>query len=455
MFLFQKRQSSDIDELRQPATINTRELESLSPAAYNVSVEKPPFKTSRKRTRNMWAEFLTKQRDQPAYGSRVKTGKTMLQAKAKVLETYPTLAIQDDGNLDRAFQVVAHGANSVRAEMIDLNAMLVVMQDNVTALTHTAIERFFDWMPPFMLYLEWYMLLEEELLIKAVETKADPLRGKLKTSGRMLSRGTIQRHLHDLMQLQDIFTPYLPAGQKLPEVVEMCDLLTTHIAEYWSLLTAELPDLIRKHFSKSEVDKLRLKIIKHVVDHVGYKDFIAIFTRWMRPSELLEWKTNVLLPCDYKFFSYSTWERQMDQSHYCVAAQFGQFFENENAETARMNEQSRLDFERAQDARLKMERSRDEIDFDIDDYDDYDEDESINRVSSEKGSVLIQNEADHNARKTSNNQGVFQEGSHHSAKESNYSDEVISGSAERIESNNSDGEDYDGRYEAKMSCNSD
>lgn len=474
MFLFRKKPSLDADMPRQPGAINAREMSSLrdvaQPTSGNVSAPLPILKN---RSRNMWAQFLTKQKDQPAFGSRVKTGKTMLEAKARVIEKYPALAIQDADKSDRAFQIVAHGANSIRAEVIDLNGMLLVMQDNVTMLTHAAVERFFEWMSPFMFYIEWYMMLEEEFLIKAVESKSESLKGKLKIAGRMLLRGKIQRHLHDLMQLQEIFTPYLPAGQKLPEVVEMCELMTKQIIEFWSLLTTELPALIRKKFSKAEVDKLRIKLVKHVVDHVGYKDFIAVYTRWMRPADLLEWKTNVLLPCDYKFFSYTTWDRQMEQSHYYIAAQFGDVLECENEETARLNEQSRRDFERARGARLKMEQSRESTEYETDD--DHDEDGSEGESSTEDNSEYMNKEmarceidgqiavADSTAKDSGGGKftvppaRVSQKVSNSQVSSSSgHKDTGCQASAERLESKDSAvDEDEDNLFSNKMSCNSD
>lgn len=475
MFLFRKQISLDDDDApRQPATISAREMPSLpkmeQPTPRNVST---PQTASRNQSRNMWAQLLTKQKGQPAFGSRVKTGKIMLDAKARVVEKYPALAIQDGDKSDRAFQIVAHGANSVRAEVIDLNSMLLIMQDNITMLTHAAVERFFEWMPPFMLYIEWYMMLEEEFLIKIVESKSESLKGKLKMAGRMLLRGKIQRHLHDLMQLQEIFTPYLPAGQKLPEVIEMCELMTEHVIEFWSLLTAELPVLIRKHFSKAEVEKLRIKVVKHVVNHVGYKDFIAVYTRWMRPADLLEWKTNVLLPCDYKFFSYTTWDRQMEQSHYYIAAQFGDVLESENEETARLNEQSRLDFERARGARLKMEQSRDSTEYETDDG--HDEDASEAEYSAEDNSEDVDNESaqgradeqtttiESKAREPSERKRdvpqacVPQKVLDNRAPSGNSQKNTgRHPSAEKLESGNSVAhDDEDGQFSAKMSCNSD
>lgn len=78
---------------------------------------------------------------------------------------FPDLETQEGNNCDRTFQLVDNGSSSVRAEMIDMNSMVVVMQDNVPMLTRTIVERFCDWIPPFMAYPELYMSLEENFFI--------------------------------------------------------------------------------------------------------------------------------------------------------------------------------------------------------------------------------------------------------------------------------------------------
>lgn len=323
-----------------------------------------------------------KRKELPPFGSRSKTDAATLAAKAKVLQKYRGLAIESSERGNRAKQITIHGANSIRAEIIDLNSMVVVMEDNITVLTHTAVERFFQWFEPFVSYLERYMLVEEDFLIKIIESKCDMLKGGLKPSARMVMRGKMQRHLHDLVALQDIFTPYLPAGQKLPQVIEACDLLTKQVVEFWSLMTTELPPLIKQHFTKSEMDKLRTKLVKHVVNHIGYKDFIAMFTRWMGPADLLEWKTHVLLPCDYKFFSYANWDREMQDTHYYIPSRFREFLLRENEESTQMNEESKADFERARETRMKMaEEDGSSADFEDGEgelyYDDTDNDSDV------------------------------------------------------------------------------
>lgn len=305
---------------------------------------------SRKRS---LCDKLTRAKGEPQYGSRSKTGEKTMEAKRRVLEKYPGLKIEY-GN-DKAEEIVLQGLNSVRAETVDFYGMVVVMQDNVKMLTRAAVGRFLDWIPLFALYLDRYLLVEEDFLFKWVERKTEALKGELRPSMRMVVHGKIQKAIRDVQEAQDMFVPQLPPGERLPRLVEIADNFARYIEEHCLLVSRKLPPLIREHYCKGEIEKARAKIIKHVVAHIGYQDFVVLYTRWMRGGDLLEWKTSVLFPCDFKFFSYATWEKDMDCAHYQIAAQFAEVLEEENKEADELNKQSKADFERAVATRQNME----------------------------------------------------------------------------------------------------
>lgn len=310
-----------------------------------------PRTISRKRS---LCEKLARAKDEPKFGSRAKTGPSTLSAKAAVLMRYPALEVCQETCND-AEKLVLHGVNSIRAEVVDMNAMVEVMRRNVMMLSHAAVERFFDWIPLFAVYMERYMIVEEDFILKWVERETEePLKGRLRPASRMVIRGKMQKLVKDVQQVQDKFKPHLPAGERLGLLEDVVARFSDAVVEYVET-TSLLPAVISGAFSKSEIHKVRLKIVKHVVAHVGYQDFLTVYTRWMRPGELLEWKTAVLFPCDFKFFSYKTWERDMDRAHYQIAAQFAERIEQEKAEADEMEAQSKMDFARALASRARME----------------------------------------------------------------------------------------------------
>lgn len=321
-----------------------------TPAEASANPGKVSHRMSRKRS---LCDKITRVKEEPQYGSRSKTGEKTLKAKERVLEKYPGLNIEP--GRDRAEELVLQGLNSIRAETIDFYGMVMVMQDNAKMLTHAAVGRFLDWIPLFGLYLDRYLLVEEDFLFKWVERKVEALKGELRPSARMVMHGKIQKAIRDVQEAQDMFMPQLPPGERLHKLVEIADIFTSLVEEHCVLVSRKLPPLIREHYCKSEIEKARTKIIKHVVAHIGYQDFVVLYTRWMRAGDLLEWKTSVLFPCDFKFFSYATWEKDMDFAHYQIAAQFAELLEEENREAVELNKQSKADFERAVATRQNME----------------------------------------------------------------------------------------------------
>lgn len=276
---------------------------------------------------------------------------------------------------DPAQELLMYGANSIKAEIIDMNTMLMVMQDNMHMLTHQAVERFFEWIPLFSLYLERYMLVEEDLIFRWVEGKAGSLKGKLSPAQRMMIRGRIQRELQDVEETQDTFVPHVPAGQRLSALSETVDTLTNDIIMFFEIVSEIVPPILRERCSKSDIVKSRGRIVRHVVEHVGYEDFLALYTRWMPPGDLLEWKTSVLLPCDFKFFSYSTWEKDMDSAHYQIAAGFAERLEEESRDDIEANKQSKMDFERARQTRLQM--LQEGLDAEVAEEEEYEDEDDV------------------------------------------------------------------------------
>eukprot|EP00177_Eucheuma_denticulatum_P005464 GFKZ01009928.1.p1 GENE.GFKZ01009928.1~~GFKZ01009928.1.p1 ORF type:complete len:392 (+),score=77.89 GFKZ01009928.1:396-1571(+) len=305
------------------------------------------------RKRSLCEKLARHSKMEPVFGSRCKTGPKTLAAKKRVLQKFGGLRIK--AGMDKAEEFVLQGINSIRAETIDFYAMVVVMQDNVRMLTHTAVQRFFEWIPLFAIYLERYMLVEEDFIFKWAERKVESLRGSLKPSGRMVMQGKIQKGIRDVQETHDLFVPHLPPGERLPKLVAAADSFTALVEEYCTMVSEKLPGVVREQFDKGEIEKARMKLMKHVVGHIGYQDFVALYTRWMGAGELLEWKTSVLFPSDFRFFSYGTWDKDMEFAHYKIAAQFAEVLEDENLEAMELNKQSKADFDRALGMRQKME----------------------------------------------------------------------------------------------------
>ncbi|KAI0563424.1 hypothetical protein FGB62_40g143 [Gracilaria domingensis] len=319
-----------------------------SAAPWSRGKSRPPFERSMSRTKSL-CEKIAGSKPEPVFGSRADTGRGCISAKQAILAKYPGLAIQqcDDG----ATKLVVHGLNSLRAETLDLHSMVYVMHDYRQKLTHRAVERFFQWIPLFVLYVERYMLVDEHVILRWVESSGGLLRGSLRQSVRMKARGSIQHQLSCIERLRSSFTPSLPAGERFGNVRTQCELFTGEVEKFCNLIQNELIPIVKERFSESELHKAKLRVVRHVVQFVGYQDFLAIYTRWMRHADLLEWKSTILLPCDFKFFAYGTWDKDMDVAHYQIAAKFEEFIQEENRADEEAEKQTKADFERARASR--------------------------------------------------------------------------------------------------------
>ena len=279
--------------------------------------------------------------------SLLKPNKKYKALQLQVTKLYPGLSIAPL-TADWAHNMAVFGPNSIKREVQDLNIMLLVMEENSKVLTHKAVERFFEWIPVFSDYLERYLFVEEDMFMKWVENKTGKINGKLKLSTRMKLRGTMRLKLLELIKVQDKFTTSLPAGERLHLITEGVKEFTEPVVEYFAPFAETISPIIKENFKKKDVLLQRMKWVKHVTSHVGAQEFLVLYTRWLSKQELLEWKTKVLLPSDFKFRAYRSWQKDMDYAHFSIAKEFQEDLDYENADDMAAQEQARLDFERAQ-----------------------------------------------------------------------------------------------------------
>lgn len=263
--------------------------------------------------------------------ARAKTGGITTAHKEKALLKYPFLAIVPFCG-DPGKDLISTSANSIRAETLDMVTMASIMEENSRTLTHNCLDRFFEWFPLFGVYLERYFYVEEDMIMKWVVEKEGPLRGKMRQSIRMMLRGKLQKMFSDLMDMQELFPRNMPPGERLGRLLTAVDEFSLLVIQYLENLTTEIPDLINKHFDKSAVEKVKLRLVKHVVSHVGTEDFLVLYTRWMPTKQLREWKTKVLFRTEFKYAEYKTWVRDMEFAHFSIIAQFAEMLTKENKE---------------------------------------------------------------------------------------------------------------------------
>jgi hypothetical protein len=299
----------------------------------------------------------TKDEDTKIAVARAKLGPLTRQGQERALARYPYLAIETLSVENHGRNLLLMGVNSIRAEVLDLVTMMMIMDENAVNLTHSAVDRFFEWLPMFCTYLERYFFVEEDVVLGAIIPLEGPLKGKMKVSSRMVMIGSIQKEAKDMMNMQELFIGSLPAGQRIGKLSTVVHKFTATIIEYLKLSCEEISLLMSKHFSKGQVDKIRMKLVKYVTGHVGTEEFLVLYTRWMPSKELLEWKTKVLLRKDLSFFSYTLWERNMEDIHFRLVGKFAEKLKAENDECkGSSNENQAAEFMRHKQAARERQK---------------------------------------------------------------------------------------------------
>lgn len=251
-----------------------------------------------------------------------KTCLQTLKAKQKTIQAYPSLAIEQYSLKDYARNLILQNANSVKAEVVDMVTMNMIMQENSRQLTHAAVDRFFDWLSLFALYLERYFYVEEDVMIAWIIAKTGLLRGEMKASARTLRRGRIQKLLIDIVNTHAEFPPSLPAGERIGRLTARVEDFAKLIIDYFDVMLRELPDQVNRYYSRAQIQKMRRKWVNYVMSHVGSEDFLVLHTRWMKAKDLRDWKTKILLLSEFKYFAYKLWHSDMQSAHFQIVATF-------------------------------------------------------------------------------------------------------------------------------------
>jgi len=234
----------------------------------------------------------------PLSCKRVAYGEQAIKLKAKALAENTSLSL-----LPAKAEVVGAGTdflrcgmNTLRAELLDMNMMMSALQEHRLALSHSDIDVFFSWYTYFLKYFDRYMILEEDVIISAIEARLGRTRGEMQISKRMKLRGGLLKSMHDLAECQYAFRRNLPAGEKLNVLAEHVKAVT---------------DLSEAYSEK-------------------FADFIVMYTRWKDVGDLNRWKWKYLIRTNRKFVPFKGWEEDVYEDHFKIAAEFADHLHEEN-----------------------------------------------------------------------------------------------------------------------------
>lgn len=240
--------------------------------------------------------------------------------RAHVLTTRPGLApIVPARGWAPSLMAIAH--NGVRSELVDMHVILTVCERNKMRLTHTAVDRFFEWYRLCQRFIASTVTIEEDLVIAPTEERTrGGLTGGLRLGARMKRRGRVQKLSLDVSALHEAFHPCLPAGEVLADLIALAGELTDAVLDYCTLIESLLPSRLEASFNRLEGRKLTGRVVKchrRVSD-----DHVILMTRWMSSKAQVEFVATILMPSDFVCFSYHQWAKQVDKKHLGLARSF-------------------------------------------------------------------------------------------------------------------------------------
>jgi len=240
--------------------------------------------------------------------------------RAHVLATRPGLApLVPARGWAPALMAITH--NGLRGELLDMHVILTVCERNKMRLTHTAVDRFYEWYRLCQRFLASTVTIEEDLVIAPAEERTrGGLTGGLRLGARMKRRGRVQKLSLDVTALYEAFHPCLPAGEVLADLLALAGELTDAVLDYCTLIESLLPPRLEAAFNRLEGRKLTGRVVKchrRVSD-----DHIILMTRWMTAKAQVEFVATILMPSDFVCFSYHQWAKQVDKKHCALARTF-------------------------------------------------------------------------------------------------------------------------------------
>mmetsp|Transcript_5615 Transcript_5615/g.10006 ORF Transcript_5615/g.10006 Transcript_5615/m.10006 type:complete len:369 (-) Transcript_5615:531-1637(-) len=199
------------------------------------------------------------------------SGRLSSMRMKKMTETVlkePPLYLADYGQGSWQLDVFSFPHNAIRREMSDMYYLVASMQKRVLDLSHDDIDDFYDWFDIFQMFVQWYFVFEEKLLLPWV-APATELTGILSEAERKKRHESLLERLSDIDLCQDRFS-HLPAGEVLPALIVALDRFSPSIIEYFGEQEKTLPFALTQLYGeedKKKFDEVVLEYIRNSEDN--------------------------------------------------------------------------------------------------------------------------------------------------------------------------------------------
>lgn len=330
-----RQPSSKFAPFKMKPTISPRSIKSGSSPVSSRSASFLGSSRSRgifssRKSRPYWINY----KNPSLLTSRLRYGQISMQMKMDALKNVPGIALLKEFEGRPGRNLLICGMNAIRAELLDMNMMILAMDTYKHVLTHDVVASFYDWLSAFMHFVDRYFLVEEEVILEWIEKKRGRVKGVMRASARMEHRGRLQKTIQDTEATKSHFTPNLPAGEKFHVLKTAVAGLTDLALEYTRRFMETLTPIVEDTFSRVEIEKIRRKIVKYICERVGAEDVLILYTRWMSPRDLTRWKLLYLIKTPSVYRSFRKWEIDTFEGHFYIVVDFADILAEEGGGNA-------------------------------------------------------------------------------------------------------------------------
>ncbi|KAI0567696.1 hypothetical protein FGB62_1g11 [Gracilaria domingensis] len=265
--------------------------------------------------------FIRKEQEaQPVFSGQVR-GKTLLSARPERL-VYPSFEIQEFGARDTWYSdvfVLPH--NAIRWEIMDLYTILSSIQRRWFSVTLLDIAELAEYWQVFEVFVAQYFEIEDQIVFPFLLNAAQES-SELKKYHKVVkyNRDRLESMLMEIGSTLELFNSSAP-GEILPKVYQkLCDYLPK-LLDYMEQQEEILPNVFRQHCEQESRVLLNRASANFIVRAANGRDGIAILTRWIEDSMVLQiWKDENLSARAQS--SHKRWITNLEASHVEIARRF-------------------------------------------------------------------------------------------------------------------------------------
>lgn len=257
---------------------------------------------------------------QPVFSKQVRDN-TLLSNKPNRF-AYPNFALAEFGGRNTWHSdVFTLLHNAIRWEIMDLYTILSSIQQRWTSLQMLDIWELSEYWEVFEVFVAQYFEIEDQIIFPFMLNVAGE-NADLKQYHKVVkfNRDKLENCLHDIGTTLELFNTS-PSGQVLPTVYAQLSGYLPQLLDYMQDQEKVLPNVFSAHCDPEDRALINRAAANFIVRAANGRDGIAILTRWIEDSMVLQiWKNENLSARAQN--SHKRWIASLESTHVDIAARF-------------------------------------------------------------------------------------------------------------------------------------